>query len=126
MGGRRRGAGGRFERDGEGGAEGERPCKPAGPVERIPQPQRCRMYVRKRVARALPGMVKVLIERAMRGSVPHMALLIKTAGFDHRSEPTGPAKKREKGLEQILREQWERDRVQREADEAADAARFAS
>jgi hypothetical protein len=31
---------------------------------------------------------------------------------------------KEKGLEQILREQWERDRIQREQDEAEEAARF--
>ena len=133
MGGRIRGTGGRFERAGKDVAGDGRYGEEAGPTSEVeakteatPPPHRCRNYVRRRVAKALPAIVRVLIEQAMEGSVAHMALLIKTAGLDQKGEPMEPAKRREKGLEQILREQWERDRVQREADEAAAAERFRS
>lgn len=78
---------------------------------KAPRPRYCRLYVRTRLAKELPGIVDSLIKKAKGGSVPHMALLLKTAGMDNRDELVPPPlKKPEKSLAAILLDGWEREK----------------
>lgn len=98
-----RGVGGRFAPKDSVGAEDERATVKA------PKPKFCRVFVRDRVAEALPKIVAKLISQAKKGSVPHATLLLKTAGLDSKGEIVPVARRRSKGLAQILKEQWEAD-----------------
>jgi len=123
MGERRRGKGGRFVAAEKPPAE-EAAADPEvaeQPARRV-RPRFCRVYVRNRIAHDLPLIVDALLERAMEGSVPHIALMLKTAGFQEKGSLVPAVQRREKSLEQILLEQWEADRVRDAADAAALAA----
>jgi hypothetical protein len=79
------------------------------PVREVkaPRPKYCRVFVRARMAEALPAIVATLIERAKAGSVPHMSLLLKTAGLDQKGEIVPRAMQRPgKSLEAILMDGW--------------------
>ncbi len=114
MEGRKRDSTGRFarvveERETEEAEESQ--VEGATAVTKAPRPRYCRVYVRARLAKELPDIVDKLIEQAKGGSVPHMALLLKTAGMDNKDELVPPAmKKPEKSLAAILMEGWEREK----------------
>ena len=103
-----RGVGGRFEREDGGVAEGEQATDGHAGV-RAPRPKYCRVFVRKRVAESMPAIVHALIEQAKLGSVPHLTLLLKTAGLDSKGEVVPVAKRKSKGLATILKEKWAAD-----------------
>jgi len=105
-----RGVGGRFEREDGGVAEGEQATDGQAGV-RAPRPKYCRVFVRKRVAESMPAIVHALIEQAKQGSVPHLTLLLKTAGLDTKGELVPTTKRKSKGLATILKEKWAADEV---------------
>ncbi len=116
---KRRDANGRFagrERDDPAGAQdvAHGVAEPDGvmgrSLDKAPRPRFCRVYVRRKLAEALPGIVRVMVKKAKQGSVPHMALLLKTAGLDQRGNLIPQIVRRERTLEEILMEQWEKDR----------------
>ncbi len=76
---------------------------------KAPRPRFCRIFVRARLAEALPQIVARLIREAKAGSVPHMTLLLKTAAMDVKGEVLPKAMKRRKSLEAILRDGWNED-----------------
>ena len=47
-----------------------------------PRPRYCRTFTRKRVAEALPEIVKAFAEEAKKGSVAHMKMLANLGGLD--------------------------------------------
>ena len=105
-----RGVGGRFERDESSVAEGEQATDGQAGV-RAPRPKYCRVFVRKRVAESMPAIVHALIEQAKQGSLPHLTLLLKTAGLDTKGELVPTTKRKSKGLATILKEKWAADEV---------------
>ncbi len=89
---------------------------------RAPRPDACKKYVRTRVARALPELMRLLIAKAAEGSIAHMKLVIQIGGLDKIDAVPGPKPKRGKSLEQILNEAWEKDQKDAEARAAAKEA----
>ena len=73
---------------------------------------------------------KIAAPTPAEANYPDPTLYVDEVGEDPTHGPLAPVFEinqnphKEKGLEQILREQWERDRVQREEDEAKFAARY--
>ena len=82
-----------------------------------PRPRYCRVFARKRIAEEMPQLVDMLLEQSKQGSLGHLKMLVQLGGLD-KGEVTPKVQRREKSLEAILMEQWERD----EADRAAKAA----
>ena len=67
---------------------------------------------RSEIVKALPALVKALIEKACGGSVAHMKLLVQLERDLTKPEPE---ERRGKNLEQILTEQWAKDAANRDA-----------
>ncbi len=121
----RKRVGGRFARERaemeESGGEVQAPEVEAGRAVATragaPRPKQCRSFTRKRMAEQMPGLVEMLLKQAHEGSLGHLKILVQLAGLD-KGEVTPVVKRREKSLETILLEQWEKDAA-REAEEAA-------
>lgn len=96
---------GRFVR--EDTAEGEtEPAKvraEKAPVA-APRPKYCRTYTRKRVAEALPDIVKKFLEAAKAGSVPHAKALANLSGLDKGDVVPKVTKRRGKSVAGLLLE----------------------
>ena len=67
---------------------------------------------RNEIIKALPALVRAMVEGARDGSVAHMKLLVQLERDLAKPEPK---ERQEKNLEQILMEQWARDAANREA-----------
>lgn len=83
-----------------------------GPTDRkqaaIPiHPRRWRTHLRKEAADRWRVIVRSLLSKAEEGSVPHIALLAKLAGFEQGPMPPPEPKRRTKSLAQQLREEME-------------------
>lgn len=73
-----------------------------------PRPRQCRPFVRKRMAEVMPTLVAMLLKEAHAGSLGHLKMLVQLAGLD-KGEVSPKVQRREKSLEKILLEQWEKD-----------------
>jgi hypothetical protein len=62
--------------------------------------------------------MKKLLAEVLAGNVPHLKVLMELTGLDKPDPPPRPRKKKEKGLYEILHEQWLKD----EEEEAAEIA----
>jgi hypothetical protein len=78
----------------------------------------CQSFSRREFSEALPEIVAAMLERARTGSVSHLAILLQLTGLDKEVIPPKGPKKR-KGLEQILMEQWARDKAEAKAEAEA-------
>ena len=67
----------------------------------------CRTYTRKRVAEALPGIVRKFTEEAMKGSVPHAKALMTISGLDKGDIIPKSTKRRGKSLAEMLMSELE-------------------
>lgn len=62
-----------------------------------------------RLAKNLPTIVAKLIRGAKKGDVAPLRLLLQIARLEEEAIKTRPKARKRKGLEQIFREQWERE-----------------
>lgn len=84
---------------------------------KAPSPRRCRDFIRREAADAMPDIVKTFVQKAKDGSVPHFASLTKIGGFDKRPVAEAPKRLRRSLGRQLL------DEVERyEAGQTAEAA----
>ena len=74
--------------------------------KRVP-PHRCRDHIRNEAGKRWVPIVTNLLLSAERGSVPHIALVAKLAGFEQGPRVPCPPKRRTKSLAQELREEME-------------------
>jgi hypothetical protein len=70
-------------------------------------PWRCRRHIREQASEVWNVIVSNLLQKAKGGSVPHIALVVKLAGFEQGPMPPREPKQREKSLAQQLREEME-------------------
>ncbi len=80
------------------------------PEERvaIPMPSRsCRNYIRKEASNRWNVIVGNLLDKAEGGSVPHITLVAKLAGFEQGPMPPREPRRRTKSLARQLREKME-------------------
>jgi hypothetical protein len=87
----------------------------AGKKARAPRPQFCRIYTRKRLAEALPEVTETLIREAKKGSVQHLKLLVTICGLNLGGVAPEPKKHPGRNLEQILMDEWKKDKRSGEA-----------
>jgi hypothetical protein len=92
-----------------------------GDAGAAPRPAHCRLYTLERMAMAMPAVVMSLVGMATKGSVPHIKLLIQISGLDKADVVPAKRMKREKNLEEILKEAWENDVAEKAKREAARA-----
>ncbi len=92
--------------------------KPGEAKKKAPRPAFCRVYARARVAEAMPGLVKTLLDEAGKGSLAHLKVLVQLSGLDTGEVVPQKGRRRGKSLETVLKERWEQDRLEREADRA--------
>ena len=97
---------GRFARA-EDAAQGEGKDAVAGVPVGAPRPRYCRAFARKRIAEEMPELVAMLLKEAKGGSLGHLKMLVQLGGLD-KGEVTPKVQRREKSLEALLTEQWER------------------
>ena len=96
------------------GAEPEEPLR-----LKPPRPANCKAFARARFAEAMPDIMAKLLEEVIKGSVPHLKVVLELTGLD-KAEVTPPrARRKEKSLETILLEQWKRDGEEEMARRAA-------
>ncbi len=94
----------------EGRALGEMREEMAG---RVGRPRRrlranaCRDYLRERTEDAWKAIVQSLVDEAKAGSVPHITLLARLAGFEQRPAAPSMPERRGKSFARQLREQME-------------------
>ena len=108
---------GRFAPEGT-QAQGEAGETAAKGMVGAPRPRYCRVFVRKRMAEEMPRLMDVLLEQAKQGSLGHLKMLVQLAGLD-KGEVKPKVQRREKSLEAILMEQWDKDQAAWDAKEAA-------
>ena len=105
---KRRGRLGRYAQTGdaetEAGGQGRKAEVPVG----APRPTYCRAFTRARFAEALPEVTATLLREAKQGSVAHLKLLVQISGIDKGEIKPAGRKRKGKGLEQLLKEAWER------------------
>jgi hypothetical protein len=81
-----------------------------------PGPRSCRTFAGNRVAEAMPEIMRAMVTRAKKGSVPHFKALLEVSGLNRRAVAPKATQKRGGGqLGRALLEELERN--QREAAE---------
>ena len=95
------------------------PEGPAAKRKRSPSPGKCRDFIRRQTADAMPAIVNTFVGQAREGSVPHFNALTKVGGFDqHPAKPEAPKRRRKSLARQLL------DEVEKyEAKQAAELAK---
>lgn len=97
---------GRFVR--EGADEVERPGEKEAAL-RAPRPRQCRTFTRKRIAEALPEIVKKFVEEAKKGSCPHLSELRQMLKLPKEAGESKPrARRRGPSLASILMKELEK------------------
>lgn len=91
--------------------------------KKAPRPAFCRVYARARVAEAMPALIRQLLEEAEKGSLPHLKVLVQLSGLDTGEVVPQSGRRKGKSLERVLKERWEQDRLEAEADRAEERAR---
>jgi hypothetical protein len=86
--------------------------------KKAPSPRRCRDFIRREAADAMPEIVTAFVDRAKGGSVPHFASLAKVGGFDQRPSSEAP-KRRGKSLGRQLLDEVEKYEAKQAAQLAA-------
>lgn len=84
-----------------------------------PTPRRCRDFIRKQAAEAMPEIVKIFVDEAKKGSVRHFASLTKVGGFDQRPSASEAPKRRRKSLGRQLLDEVEKYEAMQAAELAA-------
>ncbi len=74
-----------------------------------PSAKNCKPYVRKRLAKALPEIANVLIDKAQQGGLAELKMLVKMSGLDDRVAQGTEAKRRGKTLKEMLMEDWRKE-----------------
>ncbi len=87
--------------------------------KRAPSPRRCREFIRRQAANAMPEIVKAFVEKAKGGSVPHFTSLAKVGGFDQRPAAADTPKPVRRSLARQLLDEVERYEAQQAADQAS-------
>ena len=108
----RRRVGGRFVREGLDGDVGaiQRESKSAErSSKRALKPKECRTFTRKRVAEALPEIVKTFVEEAKKGSIAHAKLLTTLGGLDRHDKEEDEDRPRGKSPVRLLIEKMARE-----------------
>jgi hypothetical protein len=98
---------------------GAEPEEPEPRKFKPPRPARCKSFARARFAEALPDIMPKLLDEVVKGSVPHLKVLLELTGLDKAEVTPPPARRKEKSLETILLEQWKRDGEEEMARRAA-------
>ena len=87
-----------------------------------PSPRRCREFIRRETAHAMPSIVGAFVEKAQKGSVPHFNALAKVGGFDYRSGSSEAPKRRRKSLARQLLDEVEEYEAKQAAERTAEAS----
>ena len=70
----------------------------------------------------MPELVAMLLKEAKGGSLGHLKMLVQLGGLD-KGDVTPKVQRREKSLEALLTEQWEKDSAEYAAEHAAKTAK---
>ena len=77
----------------------------------VRNPKFFKTFARSRFAEALPEIMSVLLDKAKKGSVSHLKVLVELSGLEKDPDPK-KSKPRGKSLEVILKEQWAKDKAE--------------
>lgn len=94
----------------------DRPETPVSKRKKPPSPRKCRDFIRRQAADAMPEIVEVFVEKAKGGSVPHFTSLTRVGGFDQRPSSSELPKRRGKSLGRQLLDEVERYEKQQAAE----------
>lgn len=84
-----------------------------------PSPRKCRDYIRRETANAMPNIVNTFVGQARKGSVPHFNALAKVGGFDQRSSSAEAPKRKRRSLARQLLDEVEKYEAKQAAELAA-------
>lgn len=108
------------DRNNPGGPASEEPAVDhATKSKRPPSPRKCRDFIRRETANAMPAIVSTFVEEARMGSVAHFNALARVGGFDQRSAQNEAPKPKRRSLARQLLDEVERYEARQAAELAA-------